>query len=43
MVPHPLRGLLFNVGFGFAAALFLMMAVIGLGVTQMAHLSLIHI
>jgi PAS domain S-box-containing protein len=39
MVPHPLRGLLFNVGFGFAAALFLMMAVIGLGVTQMAHLN----
>ena len=38
-VPHPLRGLLFNVGFGFAAALFLMMAVIGLGVTQMAHLN----
>jgi hypothetical protein len=27
------------VGFGFAAALLLMLAVIGLGVTQMAHLN----
>ncbi len=39
MVTRPLRGLLFNVGFGFAAALLMMMAVIGLGVTQMAHLN----
>ncbi|MFP5418265.1 MAG: response regulator [Gammaproteobacteria bacterium] len=37
--PSPLRGLLFNVGFGFTAALMLMLAVIGLGVTQMAHLN----
>jgi len=37
--PSPLRGLLFNVGFGFAAALLLMMGVIGLGVTQMANLN----
>ena len=36
---YPLRGLLFNVGFGFTAALMLMLAVIGLGVTQMAHLN----
>ncbi len=35
----PLRGLLFNVGFGFAAALLLMLAVIGLGVTQMERLN----
>ena len=35
----PLRGLLFNVGSGFAAALLLMLAVIGLGVTQMAKLN----
>jgi PAS domain S-box-containing protein len=35
----PLRGLLFNVGLGFTAALLLMAAVIGLGVTQMAHLN----
>jgi len=35
----PLRGLLFNVGLGFTAALLLMLAVIGLGVTQMAHLN----
>ncbi|MFP5410501.1 MAG: ATP-binding protein [Gammaproteobacteria bacterium] len=35
----PLRGLLFNVGFGFAAALLLMVAVIALGVTQMARLN----
>jgi PAS domain S-box-containing protein len=34
-----LRGLLFNVGFGFTAALLLMLAVIGLGVTQMAQLN----
>ncbi|NDP49148.1 MAG: response regulator [Sulfuriferula multivorans] len=39
MLPSPLRGLLFNVGFGFTAALMLMLAVIGLGVTQMAHLN----
>jgi len=39
MLASPLRGLLFNVGFGFAAALLLMLAVIGLGVTQMAHLN----
>ncbi len=39
MLPSPLRGLLFNVGFGFTAALLLMLAVIGLGVTQMAHLN----
>ena len=37
--PSPKRGLLFNVGFGFTAALLLMLAVIGLGVTQMAHLN----
>ena len=36
---YPLRGLLFNVGFGFCAALLLMVAVIGLGVTQMARLN----
>ncbi len=35
----PLRGLLFNVGIGFSAAMLLMVAVIGLGVTQMAHLN----
>jgi PAS domain S-box-containing protein len=35
----PLRGLLFNVGFGFAVALLLMLAVIGLGVTQMSRLN----
>lgn len=35
----PLRGLLFNVGFGFASALLLMVAVIALGVTQMAKLN----
>ncbi len=39
MLPSPLRGLLFNVGFGFTAALLMMLAVIGLGVTQMAHLN----
>lgn len=38
-LPSPLRGLLFNVGLGFTAALLLMLAVIGLGVTQMAHLN----
>ena len=38
-LPSPLRGLLFNVGFGFTAALLLMLAVIALGVTQMAHLN----
>ena len=36
---YPLRGLLFNIGAGFTAALMLMLAVIGLGVTQMAHLN----
>jgi hypothetical protein len=39
MMPSPLRGLLFNVGLGFAAAMLLMLAVIGLGVTQMAQLN----
>ncbi|MGE5318570.1 MAG: response regulator [Hyphomicrobiaceae bacterium] len=39
MLPSPLRSLLFNVGLGFAAALLLMLAVIGLGVTQMADLN----
>ena len=39
MMPSPLRGLLFNVGFGFSAAMLLMVAVIGLGVTQMALLN----
>jgi PAS domain S-box-containing protein len=39
MTSSPLRGLLFNVGFGFTAALLLMLAVIGLGVTQMAELN----
>ena len=39
MLPPPLRGLLFNVGLGFTVALLLMLAVIGLGVTQMAHLN----
>ncbi len=39
MVPSPLRGLLFNVGLGFTAAMLLLLAVIGLGVTQMAHLN----
>ncbi|MDO9635462.1 MAG: MCP four helix bundle domain-containing protein, partial [Thiobacillus sp.] len=39
MMPSPLRGLLFNVGFGFTAAMLLMIAVIGLGVTQMAQLN----
>ncbi|MHB1093049.1 ATP-binding protein [Thiobacillus sp.] len=39
MLPSPLRSLLFNVGLGFTAALLLMLAVIGLGVTQMAHLN----
>ena len=36
---YPLRGLLFNVGVGFTVALLLMLAVIGMGVTQMAHLN----
>jgi len=40
MVPSPLRGLLFNVGLGFTAALLLMLAVIGLGVTQMARINI---
>ncbi len=35
----PLRGLLFNVGLGFTAALLMMLTVIGLGVTQMAQLN----
>ncbi|HEX7972354.1 MAG TPA: ATP-binding protein, partial [Thiobacillus sp.] len=39
MLPSPLRGLLFSVGLGFAAALLMMLAVIGLGVTQMSHLN----
>jgi PAS domain S-box-containing protein len=39
MVPSPLRGLLFSVGLGFAAALLMMLAVIGLGVTQMSHIN----
>ncbi|MDP3586415.1 MAG: MCP four helix bundle domain-containing protein, partial [Thiobacillus sp.] len=39
MMTSPLRGLLFNVGFGFTAAMLLMIAVIGLGVTQMAQLN----
>src|SRR5512139_952588 len=39
MLNSPLRGQLFNVGLGFAAALLLMLAVIGLGVTQMARLN----
>jgi PAS domain S-box-containing protein len=38
-MPTHFRGLLFNVWLGFAAALLLMLAVIGLGVTQMAHLN----
>jgi signal transduction histidine kinase/CheY-like chemotaxis protein/HPt (histidine-containing phosphotransfer) domain-containing protein len=36
---HPLHGLLFNVGLGFAVSLLLMLAVIGLGVTQMSRLN----
>ncbi len=39
MKPTAFRGLLFNVWIGFAAALLLMLAVIGLGVTQIAHLN----
>ena len=39
MLPPPLRGLLFNVGLGFTVSLLLMLAVIGLGVTQMSHLN----
>ena len=39
MLHSPLRSLLFNVGLGFTAALLLMLAVIGLGVTQMAYLN----
>ena len=39
MLPSPLRGLVFNVGLGFAAALVLMLAVIGLGNTQMARIN----
>ncbi len=39
MPSSPLRTLLFNVGFGFTPALLLMLAVIGLGNTQMAHLN----
>jgi PAS domain S-box-containing protein len=37
-LPSP-RGLLFNVGLGFAVSLLLMLGVIGLGVTQMAELN----
>ena len=37
---YPLRGLLLNVGLGFAAALLLMLAVIGLGVAQMARINI---
>lgn len=37
--PSPLRGLLFNVGLGFTVSLLLMLAVIGLGVTQMSYLN----
>jgi PAS domain S-box-containing protein len=33
------RGLLFNVGFGFTISLLLLLAVIGLGVTQMAQIN----
>jgi len=33
------RGLLFNIGIGFAISLLLLLAVIGLGVTQMAHIN----
>ncbi len=39
MLPSPLRGLLFNVGLGFTATMLLLLAVIGLGVTQMADLN----
>ncbi len=39
MQPSPLQSLLLNVGLGFAAALLLMLAVIGLGVSQMAKLN----
>jgi PAS domain S-box-containing protein len=39
MIPTQFRGLLFNVWLGFAAALLLMLAVIALGVTQMARLN----
>ncbi|MCA1977650.1 MAG: MCP four helix bundle domain-containing protein, partial [Thiobacillus sp.] len=39
MLPSPLRGLIFNVGLGFAAALVLLLAVIALGVAQMADLN----
>ncbi|MFO7542463.1 MAG: ATP-binding protein [Thiobacillus sp.] len=39
MLPSPMRGLLFNVGLGFTLSLLLMLAVIGLGVTQMASLN----
>ena len=39
MLPSPLRGLVFNVGLGFAAALVLMLAVIGLGNAQMARIN----
>lgn len=36
---YPLRGQIFNVGLGFTLSLLLMLAVIGLGVTQMARLN----
>jgi PAS domain S-box-containing protein len=39
MLPPPLVGLLFNVGLGFTLALLMLLAVIGLGVTQMERLN----
>lgn len=39
MLPPPLRGLLFNVVLGFTVSLLLMLAVIGLGVTEMSRLN----
>ena len=39
MLPSPLRGLIFKVGLGFSVALTMMLAVIGLGVAQMADLN----
>lgn len=39
MLPSPLRGLIFKVGLGFSVALAMMLAVIGLGVAQMADLN----
>lgn len=40
ILPSPLRGLLYDIGLGFAVALTLMLAVIGLGVTQMSRLNI---